>query len=363
MKSLRSLVLAKYSYDELKELCLDPSFNLLFDCQWDIWRDKAAADFGISHQFFDLMRIVYDLRGLETPFSGSQRYLQISTYVKITPLSLASGCTEGVYEVWAAFVEARQRKDKEAMLWIADCMTPEQEKLVNLSFEIKRAMDSWAEEEVFCYPPLCDRYDLEYLCLVIIHGRVDILDQIIHKYFSLPKGFSIEKNIPKIPFWEFDKEKTIHDLPLQTTSWFAVVEIIHACLSSSDARIVDFFRSIFRDSDLQRLVAGSDFSRRSLLAHGKPEEAYNMALRFIDEKTLPRQLSYMSELVLSLPEQSEHDYTYLVTRRLGNLTFITSILPFLTKDDVKEILELCEENEHVLYPLSVSLLEEYLKKL
>ncbi|SPN79418.1 Hypothetical protein BRZCDTV_331 [Brazilian cedratvirus IHUMI] len=43
-KSLRSLVLAKYSYDDLIDLCFAPdsTFANVFDCDWGVWRDKAV---------------------------------------------------------------------------------------------------------------------------------------------------------------------------------------------------------------------------------------------------------------------------------------------------------------------------------
>ncbi|QIN54303.1 hypothetical protein [Cedratvirus kamchatka] len=111
MKSLYSTILRNYTYEELERLCLDPDFAILFDCDWGIWRDKAVVDFDVSPQFFDLIRVL----------SGPQRYLQIASYVKLTPLS------ENAYEPISGFREARFRKDKEMLLWFPQRITIEQD--------------------------------------------------------------------------------------------------------------------------------------------------------------------------------------------------------------------------------------------
>ncbi|SOB74335.1 hypothetical protein BQ9231_00452 [Cedratvirus lausannensis] len=98
-QTLYSTILKNYTYDELKKLCLDPEFNLLFDCEWGIWRDKAQADFGISPQFFDLIGVL----------PGPERYLQIASYIKLSPSS------EGVYEAVRLVTVGYQSNDSDRL--------------------------------------------------------------------------------------------------------------------------------------------------------------------------------------------------------------------------------------------------------
>lgn len=76
MKSLRNLVLSTYPYEQLRDLCFEEESNFgeIFDCHWDLWRDKAVAEFNITPQFFDLVKTL----------SGPQRYLSIKSYFAIT---------------------------------------------------------------------------------------------------------------------------------------------------------------------------------------------------------------------------------------------------------------------------------------
>jgi hypothetical protein len=361
-KSLLSSALATYTYDDLKELCFAPesSFPNVFDCDWDVWRSKAIADFGISGEFFDLVGS-FASNGIRT-LSGPQRYLQIVSYVKLTPLSLATqyddGTVEGVYEAYKGYIEARERRDGPMMVWFAQRVTPEED--VTLGSE--ESTFARAKEEVagwyggllktLRYPPRY--YNMHYLGLVISHGRIDILDRIIHRYFTLPEGFSIARDIPKVPFWEY--RGAVYDLPLQPTPDEEVEEYMQDCMLTSDTRIVDFFRSIFRDRDLESIISRTTLSKKSLLIHGKPEEAFGIALRFINQDTPVYYLDYMAELVLQQTSQVE-GYAELIYRNLGNITFIQALLPYV---QAEEILQRLEEQEYVLYPLSVQLLEESL---
>ncbi|SOB74328.1 hypothetical protein BQ9231_00445 [Cedratvirus lausannensis] len=364
-KSLLSSVLATYTYDDLKELCFAPesTFGSAFDCNWDVWRSKAVADFNISPQFFDLVPTL----------TGPQRYLQIATYVKLSPLSLAGQyddetCPcfiEGVYESFSGMEEARERRDGEMMVWFAQRVTPEEDavlgrfRVVDSFTEAKRMVAGWFGGLLkdLRYPPRNGKYDMYYLGLVIRHGRIDILDQIIHKYFTLPEGFSIEKDIPKVPFWEY--QGVTYDLPLQTTPDVVVEEYMEDCMSTSDTRIVDFFRSIFRNRNLQSMISKTTLSKKSLLIHGKPEEAYGIALRFIKENTGVEYLDYMVELVLQQTAQ-EDSYWRLIHRNLGNITFIQALLPHVKKYHIEEIFEDLEDHDYVLYALSIYLLEQSL---
>ncbi|SPN79144.1 Hypothetical protein ZAZAV_186 [Cedratvirus Zaza IHUMI] len=358
-KSLLSSVLATYTYDDLKELCFAPesTFGNAFDCNWDVWRSKAVADFNISPQFFDLVPTL----------TGPQRYLQIATYVKLTPLSLAGQYDEGVYESFYGMEEARERRDGEMMVWFAQRVTPEEDAVLgrfrggtsSTFTEAKGMVAGWFGGLLkdLRYPPRNGKYDMHYLGLVIRHGRIDILDQIIHRYFTLPEGFSVAKDIPKVPFWEY--QGVTYDLPLQTTPDAIVEEYMEDCMSTSDTRIVDFFRSIFRNRNLQSMISKTTLSKKSLLIHGKPEEAYGIALRFIKENTGIEYLDYMVELVLQQTGQKD-SYWRLVHRNLGNITFVQALLPYVKKYHIEEIFVELEEHDYVLYALSIYLLEQSL---
>ena len=353
--SLYSTVLHNYSYDDLKELCFTPdsTFPLVFDCDWGVWRDKAQADFGVSGEFFDLIRTL----------SGTQRYLQIEAYVKLSPLSLlvehdlGYPChVEGVYEAYAGYEEARDRRDAQMMVWFAQRVTPQEQEVVGPVYERAKEMaSSWIGGLLknLYYPPPNRKYDIHYLSLVLSHGRVDILDKIIHKYFDLPKDFklaNLEKGGLQGPF-------PLYDLPIQNTSQEDFMEILDSALSSADVRIVDFVRSIFRDRDVQGWVGRSNLGK-SLPIHGRPEETYKIALRFIDQNTRAQNLDFMVELVLSQP-RFKTSYSDLLYRNLGNIPFIQALLPYTDKSEVKYIPYDLEESSKFIYPVSVLLMEEY----
>nr|WIL04677.1 hypothetical protein Cduv_197 [Cedratvirus duvanny] len=360
--SLYSTVLHKYSYEEIRNLCFTEGsdFPLLFDCQWGIWRDKAVADFGVSEQFFDLIRTL----------SGPQRYLQIASYVKLTPLSGVrfypdTNIIEGVYEAYEGCREAELRRDLDMLEWFSARLSDEQrEHLKTLEGEfytgskerIENLQGNWEEEDREEEQEELDFTDgIYYLYRVIRQGRVDRLDQILHNYFTLPKGFTIEKDIPHVPFWEYYHQGTLYDLPLQETKSADVNYIIEAVMASADTRIADFFRSIFRDRDLSRSTLIT--SRESLLRHGKPEEAYGLALRFFGPRTRVEQYNYMVELLLLLSvthEISGDDYSSYLDERLGNITHLSALLPYVNPVYVKEVVV-----DDIIFPLSSSLLLEY----
>nr|WIL03108.1 hypothetical protein Cbor_188 [Cedratvirus borely] len=122
--TLYSTILRNYTYEQVRDLCFAPgsTFGSAFDCEWGVWRDKAVADFDISPQFFDLVRSLGASNGIRT-LSGSQRYLQIASYVKLSPLSavrvLPGGQIEGVYESIKGIRVAKERKDAQAMMFFA----------------------------------------------------------------------------------------------------------------------------------------------------------------------------------------------------------------------------------------------------
>nr|WIL04682.1 hypothetical protein Cduv_202 [Cedratvirus duvanny] len=359
--TLYSTILKNYTYEELKELCFAPdsTFGNIFDCDWGVWRDKAVADFGISPEFFDLIKTL----------SGPQRYLQISTYVKLTPLSLAveydDKTLEGVYEPLQGYEEAKGRRDKNMLVWFAQRITPEENLILDRRIDLRQAkatIASWFGGLLtnLYYPPRNRKYDIHYLSLVISHGRVDILDKIIHKYFNLPKDFKIanlEKGGLEGPF-------PFYDLPIQNTNQDDFEEIVDSSLASGDVRIVDFVRSIFRDRNIQSIVP-PDLSSKSLYNHGKPEEAYKIALRFIDKNTRTVYLDYMAELVLKIGHRES--YMDIIHRKIGDIAFLQALLPYIKKYEIEEIFEQEEEEGNIqelftFYPLSMSLLEQHQNK-
>nr|WIL02959.1 hypothetical protein Cbor_183 [Cedratvirus borely] len=363
-QSLYSTVLKNYTYDDLKELCFAPGSNFtnVFDCNWDIWRDKAVTDFGVSPQFFDLIRTL----------SGPQRYLQIASYVKLTPLSGVRvypdiGVIEGVYEAYTGYLQSEKRKDADMMRWFYQRLTAEQkkgflglersserEKLQQMERLRKKWQEKKREEEEFLNNPGRERS--KHLYKAIKASRIDILDQIIHGYFTLPEGFSIEKDIPKVPFWQISSWKPREDLPLQTHIEDGEVRnILLLSMKSADTRIVDFFRSIFHDRNIEKLTKYFT-TRDSLLRHGKPEETYGIALRFFGPKKDIITSEHMVELVLYFSQSKKigRYYTTIINSSSRSITFLQALLPYI---DPKYVFYLREWPE--LRPLSRSLIEEY----
>ena len=360
-QTLYSTILKNYTYDELKKLCLDIDFNLLFDCQWGIWRDKAVADFGISPQFFDLIRVL----------PGPQRYLQIASYIKLSPLS------EGVYEAVTGFREAIYRKDKDMLLWFAQRIKPEQEEesrkvmpaYQDAFSEYEKLVSSWTEEPKLVYPPEDGVYDVDYLCSVVKKARVDILDQIIHRYFVLPEGFSIEKHVAKIPFWQIRDEEgrdltIMHNLPLQNFNHEDFKKLLEPVLMSGDVRIVDFFRSIFRNRDLKVISRGSYVGGSVyLFLHGRPEEAYGIDLRILDEESRRDRglfCSMIESILYALPyRKRKPEECDLFTSMLGDVTFLSTLVASVPQDKARINHLLQKQTFHILYPLSCKILQEY----
>ncbi|SPN79146.1 Hypothetical protein ZAZAV_187 [Cedratvirus Zaza IHUMI] len=362
-QSLYSTVLKNYTYDDLKELCFAPESNFgnSFDCDWDVWRDKAVVDFGVSPQFFDLIRTL----------SGPQRYLQIASYVKLTPLSgvrvYEDGTVEGVYEAYTGYLESKERRDADMMLWFYQRIGEEQKRYLSIMSgfskeemleEIELRREKWQEEERKEEEFLSDpgRERSKYLRKIIEAGRIDILDEIIHGYFTLPEEFSIERDIPYTPFWQISSQQLREDLPLQPhIEDKEARKIIQASMQSSNTRIVDFFRSIFRDRNLEGFTKSTS-TKNGLLRHGKPEETYGIALRFFGPKTNVFTFEHMAELFLyfSQSQATYHYYTAIINRRKGDITFLQAVLPY-TEPKYFSYLETRPE----FLTLSRSLIEEY----
>ncbi|SOB74339.1 hypothetical protein BQ9231_00456 [Cedratvirus lausannensis] len=151
-------------------------------------------------------------------------------------------------------------------------------------------------------------------------------------------------------------------------------DLVRAVLGSGDTRIADFFLSIFRNREMRK--RGTSTARmmyasaeNSLKVHRKPEEAYGIQLRFFDQD-YDREghwYDYMVELLLFLKEQGREINPNLIRSNLGNVPYITALLPLVSRERAKEFLE--DEiiyspwiDYNILYPLSTSLIEEYLQK-
>ncbi|SPN79412.1 Hypothetical protein BRZCDTV_326 [Brazilian cedratvirus IHUMI] len=370
--TLRGAVLHKYTYDDIKRLCFTEgsTFGNVFDCEWGVWRDKAVVDFNISPQFFDLITVL----------SGPQRYLQIASYVKLTPLSGVRiykdiGVIEGVYEALAGFTEAYFRRDPEMLLWFANRVRPEQERELqkrpfaswNKKKEALETIKLWEDKEkepLLYYPPEDGAYSFAYLALVLEQGRLDILDKIIHRYFTLPEGFSIEKDIPYTPFWELENNPALYDLPLQDTPEQDFVALISPILLSGDTRIADFFRSIFRDRDFNTTIAEDFLSGYGCLRyHHKPEEAYGMDLRFLNKESYNgRGLGYdymVESLLYALSHDEQPKDNDRLEGHIGNIPYLQTLLAHVPYGKEK-LQEAIFPGSEVLYPLSYAVIQEYL---
>ncbi|SPN79405.1 Hypothetical protein ZAZAV_306 [Cedratvirus Zaza IHUMI] len=379
LRSLRQISLANYSYRQVKDFCSDPSFYNVFDCQWGVWRDKAVADFGISPEFFDLVPTL----------SGSQRYLQISTYERLTEDSLAKSVDEGVYEAVAGFKEAVMRDDYDMVLFFYHNLSEIQKQYILTEWESmfltwpivisptsRKAkklisfglVEHGDEEEVDDYflvergseeafQRLLDdvrRKDashqqrMDFLYSVLISGRLDFIDAIIHDYFVLPEGFSINKDIPYVPFWEYRGE-VLYDLPPQEhIHHIEVTQIAESVLTGCNSRVVDFFRSMFRGFIEENKILVPVFLQRGMRIQtlyprsAKAEEVYSISKRF------PRWgYDFMSEFLLKGGDldvedfkDSQGNFVYslfidVAFMNDGNLTLITSILPYFDKREVE----------------------------
>ena len=261
LRSLRQISLANYDYKQVKDLCSDPSFYNVFDCQWGVWRDKAVADFGISEEFFDLVPIL----------SGSQRYLQISAYERLTEDSLAKSVDEGVYEAvmrddydmvlffyhnlneiqkqyiltewesmfltWPIVISPTSRKANKLISF--GLVEHDDEEEVDDYFLVERGSEEAFQRLIndIRRKDASHQQRMDFLYSVLISGRLDFIDAIIHDYFVLPEGFSINKDITYIPFWEYQGE-VLYDLPPQEhIHHIEVTQIAESVLTGCNSKI------------------------------------------------------------------------------------------------------------------------------
>nr|WIL03234.1 hypothetical protein Cbor_178 [Cedratvirus borely] len=375
--TLYSTVLKNYTYEEIRNLCFTEgsTFPSAFSCDWDIWRDKAVTDFNISPQFFDLIRVL----------SGPQRYLQVASYFKLTPLSgvrmYEGSIIEGVYEAFKGYEIAQKRRDGDMVLWFFNRLKPEARKQVKSAYSVllelkeKKAVEArlsisepFEEEE--------DKYF--YLIEATKKGRVDILDHNIHDLFRLPKDFSISRDVPKhgnynnANFWK--KKGYLLDLPLQELDEDIedtfLEKLLEASLESGDTRIADFYLSIFRNKkeEIKKAARKTRFGYDSLLLHGNPEDAYSIALRTLRYKKTYDDLPFhIVEVAFYLMQKHYESQGAFLISHLGDVASIMAILPVCSEEDVTRALNVLDEvrgeSYKYLYPLSTMLLKQHYQTL
>ncbi|SOB74331.1 hypothetical protein BQ9231_00448 [Cedratvirus lausannensis] len=385
--TLYSTVLKNYTYEEIRNLCFTEgsTFTSAFDCEWKVWRDKAVADFAISEGFFDLVRS-FASNGIKT-LTGPQRYLQIASYAKLTPLSGVrvrigishEGVVEGVYEAVEGYKIAEERKDLDMVLWFANRIKPElQDQVKKLDTIVKEFEEKKARDLKLSFDKEGD--DFVYLIRATKEGRVDILDNVIHDVFRLPEGFSIARDVPKhynyddTTFWK--KKGYLLDLPLQeldeTIEDFFLQDLLRTGFESGNTRIADFYLSIFRDKkqDIREAARRARFGYGSLLRHGNPEDAYGIALRTIRYKSSYDDLVFhMVEVALLLIQTNKRRKSQdaFLVEHMGDVTSIMAILPLCSKKDARRALNILTDEWRIdykhLYPLSTMLLKQHYQTL
>nr|WIL04272.1 hypothetical protein Clen_342 [Cedratvirus lena] len=309
----------KLSYREIMDLCSDESSPNNLGCEWNLWREKAKLDFGVSERFFDLLRTL----------PGAQRYLQIKTYYFLSPdsatrLYLDSGYIEGVYTSLAGYLEAKARKNHQMALFFYSRLKEEEKNLVTSLQTVPPEAAS-----LQTVPP-GEQNEIELFCRVLRTGKVKEVDKILHDYFVLPLGFSIEADILQVPFWE---EPPLYNLSSSTKIAISPQDaqrIMYASLVGLETRTVDFFRSLFRGLVLEE---ASSFIYQGLLMHGKAEEAYSIALRFPGLG-----YDYMAEMLVNpkLNSLQAESFISAFQENPGNIALLTSLLPYIRKKKVAE---------------------------
>jgi hypothetical protein len=326
--------LGALSYAELRNFCSTLSRENL-DCDWKLWREKAKLDFAVSERFFDLVRTI----------SGPQRYLQIKTYYKLTPDSAArvysctdSSCLEGVYTSLAGYLEAQVRGDHEMGLFFYSRLKEHEKALV-------APPEHWSEKE----EPLFSS-DRNLLYQTLESGDVKQIDSILHTYFTLPSGYSIERDVLKVPFW---KEAPLYNIPL-LDEVDDKERIMHSALVGLNTQVVDFFRSLFRSSKF----TGQNLSiEQGLLRHGRAEDAYSLALRFPGLR-----YNYMVEMLVNPKLNSLQAETFIsaIDDNPGNVALLTSLLPYVKREKIENYYASLGKEWRLVYRLPSLILQGYI---
>nr|WIL03991.1 hypothetical protein Clen_61 [Cedratvirus lena] len=355
MKTLKGTVLSTFSYSQTQKLCAENP--TVFDCDWGLWREKAIADFGISGEFFDLV----------PQLSGAQRYLQIKSYYVLTPdmavRVYSDGYIEGVYETVAGYKIARDTLDSAMQMFFSNRLKPEQREILYkqgytriplqpLSQEYIDALNSNKNYKSNYWTFLASSVEdsiktgdqsQQFLQRVLESGRIEWLDQILDRYFVLPEGFSIQTHIPYTPFWA--EEFPLYDLPLYKGNLDPEL-LFPSVIRSTDTRIVDFFRSIFRDRIADNIPGFYEYARTGFSLQKRPEETFGIYKRF-KRSEVRYSLPFMVEQIIDLGQ----DGGRLITKEIGNVTTLLSLLPFTKKKNLSF--------PPGLYPLSEKIVAEY----
>ena len=192
------------------------------------------------------------------------------------------------------------------------------------------------------------RKDADFLYMILETGRIDWLDQVLSRYFDLPKNFSIQKDIPHTPFWA--EEFPLYDLPLYQGN-LDMNKIASSMVRGSQTRVVDFFRSILRDRLPEKIFALQEHCKLGLSIHKRPEETFGIYMRY-RESTLPAPLFFMVEQVMDMGG----DPSWLIYEDMGNVTTLLSLVSFVDREGLEKLLEVSD-----YYPLSTRIIKAYLE--
>nr|WIL04600.1 hypothetical protein Cduv_120 [Cedratvirus duvanny] len=279
------------------------------------------------------------------------------------------GFIEGVYESYAGVLKAVSTRNKPMKSFFASRLKPEQvpilmeESLLTLpiqplSLEYIEALNSnkdyksdynkYVEEDFYTGLSIGNKRK-NFLYLILSSGRTDWIDQIIHRYFTLPKGFSIESHIKYVPFWA--EEFPVYGLPPYKGRWNEAQEMLSYAIEGSNVKVVDFFRSIFREN-LEKISYGVNKSnKQGLFTQKKPEETFGIYKRF-------KQISKVTPFMLEQALDTESGFLYLLEYEPGNIPKLLVSLPFLHEADLEKF----RKTLSFKYPLSQKIISQYPKE-
>lgn len=404
--SLKDTILNWYTFENLYKLCFkEKSINTIFDCRWDIWRERAYVKYDVPHAFFDMPLFFYPRK-----ISGVERYIEIATYYKLEDFSLIhrrDNVILGVYEPVALVLQALERNNTNIVDKYIHLLTPrDTQYLSNIFPQNNLAYKALCEkitsrkscmfdegiylEEVakgnFSFIEYLNNLDLYYLiernnnlafeeamnrnieeefffiaCLK--SGNVRYVDTILRQYIQISDNFSIEKNIPFLPF---DPNRTNFPLyPLKYTKPGVIARYLNYALFGCNTQIVDFFRSYYKvdkPDNISSLYAG-------YILHRKPVETFSVCQR-IDAGAFsfmyPSAVNSTSNTDLILYYLTKCSSAFLQKEvfrfvRGGNIPLIETIIAFVknnySPEETRTILAYTRENINPIFVLTRKLLE------
>lgn len=390
--SLQGDIIARIPFDKLKKLCFEPktreeeSIVHIFDCQWDLWRERARVKFGIPYNYFDIPRYVYPRN-----VAGINRYIEVATQVKPSEISgievYENGFIKGVYEKVALVLEAIKRDDPKIITEFAKDLTYNDIEYIN------QRIEGWTRFSGYLYPtyalivlvnktkgkikpphylekedkadiaewakynlPLDELdievtyQDIEYLItkgntsafeyaledglidnfflLCLQSGKLEFVDPILSKFVNVSEGYSIAKNIPVLDFDPKQKEFPLYEL--EHTEVTIDYTILRSALIGGNVQIVDFFRSYYQLVYLPYEEAS--LSYKGYLHRGNPVEYYSIIQRF--EPKLNLNLSTFGTIdVLShvLYNVTNTFWKSVIKSNIGNITSLIEIIKLYEK--------------------------------